>query len=305
MQVFMDKEYVSFFKALSSETRLDIITLLTTKELSVKEIAEALGLSSAIIVRHIRILEDENIISTHNVNINGSIHKKCILLNTYYEIMPSWSKDFVGADIQFHSTEIEVGQYTDIKVKAPCGLADDIQVIGDMDRPNTMFMSKRNDAKLLWFSDGYVEYKFPNYVNNSEILEELELTGEFGSEHAGYKDDWPSSINVYINDIFICVFTVPGDFGSKPGLLTPKWWENNQYGILINIKINGNGTYINGEQKSNVRINDIDRTMGNWKVKFSTNKPESKGCGFTIFGSTYGNYDQSLILNQYYKIKNN
>lgn len=301
MQIFMDKEYVSFFKALSSDTRLDIITLLSKGELSIKEIAEKLNLSSAIIVRHIRILEDENIISTHTVNINGSIHKKCVLLNVYYEIFPTWSEEIIGGTINHNTSEVEVGQYTDICVKAPCGLADDNGDIGDKDRVNEFFMPERINASLLWFSDGYVEYKFPNIAKQSQKIVSLELSGEFGSEHAGYKDDWPSSINVYINDTFACTFTVPGDFGSKKGLLTPDWWKNNQYGILISIKIDTEGIFVNGEKKSNITINQLKNIAGYWKVKFETNKPESKGCGLTIFGKTFGNYNQSLVLKQYFK----
>lgn len=50
------KQFVDLFKALSDETRLRIVTLLSEKELCVCQIEAALGLSQVKVSRHLTIL---------------------------------------------------------------------------------------------------------------------------------------------------------------------------------------------------------------------------------------------------------
>lgn len=57
-----DKTYTKYFKAFSEPSRFRIIQLLSAKEMSVNEIASAVGLSQPTVSRHLAILRDAEIV---------------------------------------------------------------------------------------------------------------------------------------------------------------------------------------------------------------------------------------------------
>ncbi|MEZ0536823.1 ArsR/SmtB family transcription factor [Caldicellulosiruptoraceae bacterium PP1] len=57
MEIFASQENIAFFEALASDVRLKIIEFLSDRSMNIKEIAENLGLSSAIVTMHINKLE--------------------------------------------------------------------------------------------------------------------------------------------------------------------------------------------------------------------------------------------------------
>ena len=67
MQLEVNEESLPVYEALASKVRINIIQLLSKNKMSVKELANALGLSSAIITMHIKKLEEANIIKTEKV----------------------------------------------------------------------------------------------------------------------------------------------------------------------------------------------------------------------------------------------
>ena len=71
-----DIAWLPLYEALSSHVRLHIIDLLAVSSMNVKELAEALGLSSAIVTMHIRKLEKANLIETKMVRKQGGTHKE-------------------------------------------------------------------------------------------------------------------------------------------------------------------------------------------------------------------------------------
>ena len=50
------------------------------------------------------------------------------------------------------------------------------------------------DARILWFTSGFVEYQTPNFLNEEDTLEMLELSVELSSEFPFSNDNWPSDI---------------------------------------------------------------------------------------------------------------
>jgi DNA-binding transcriptional ArsR family regulator len=56
------KKYSKYFKAIGDPSRLKIIALISSKELTVNEIAEHIGLSQPTISRHLAILRDAEIV---------------------------------------------------------------------------------------------------------------------------------------------------------------------------------------------------------------------------------------------------
>jgi predicted transcriptional regulator len=67
MIVNITSENLSFYEALASRTRLNIIQQLAKKDCNIKELAENLQVSSAIMTKHIRKLEAAGIVKAHMV----------------------------------------------------------------------------------------------------------------------------------------------------------------------------------------------------------------------------------------------
>lgn len=301
MKISMNTTSLSYFEALASKTRLEIIRLLSEKDMNIKELANALGISSSIMTKHIRKLENAKIITTNTICKDGSRYKVCTLLNTITEIQPTFKINRGAEPETCYEISIPVGQFTDLFAIPPCGIANEEQMIGDLDDPIRMLAPDRFSAELIWIGEGFIEYTIPNYLREKQTLTALEISGEFGSETAGYNDDWPSHITVKLNEKNICSFTTPGDIGGRRGSLTPDWWRNNQYGILIIIRINKRGVFVNGEKKSNVTISDLNAHCDRWKLRFEVNAPSQDGGGLTIFGKKFGNYAQDLLFQEYYE----
>jgi predicted transcriptional regulator len=94
-----------------------------------------------------------------------------------------------------------VGHYTSFDVHPICGLATREKLIGQFDDPRYFLDPERVNAAILWFGQGFVEYKTPNYLLPSQQPEELEISFEIASEAPGANDQWPSDIRFYLNDV--------------------------------------------------------------------------------------------------------
>jgi len=57
------KQYTRYFKAFGDNSRFRIIQLLAAKEMSVNEIAEAIGLSQPTVSRHLAILREADVVN--------------------------------------------------------------------------------------------------------------------------------------------------------------------------------------------------------------------------------------------------
>jgi len=296
----MSPEYLSFYEALSSETRLNVIRLLCKKDMDVKELANALEVSSSIMTKHIRKLEEVRIIKTEYLKKEGSRHKVCTLLNTSYEVKVPFQNNRRNQQAQYHITHLPVGCFTDIVAQPPCGMASFEHVIGDLDDPARMMSPERINAQLIWIANGYIEYKLPLYQRGERVLSDIELSGEFGSEAPGFCDHWPSRIKVHLNGQFLCTFTTPGDIGEHKGVLTPDWWPNSQYGVLVVIRVTNQGVYVNGKMQSDIKLSDLNISHSGWTIRFEVESLSENGGGMTIFGDKFGNCPQALVFKEYY-----
>ncbi|MBW7461103.1 ArsR family transcriptional regulator, partial [Paenibacillus sepulcri] len=74
-----DRKWLPLYEALASGVRLHILELLAGQPMNVKELASALGLSSAIVTMHTKKLEKGGLIHTQLVRRGGGTHKICSL----------------------------------------------------------------------------------------------------------------------------------------------------------------------------------------------------------------------------------
>lgn len=300
MKIDISEVHLPVYEALASNVRLRIIQLLSQQEMNIKDLAAALELSSPIITMHVKKLEKAGIISSEMVPGSSGTKKMCKLITEHIEIdFPTKNR---SAARSYHESIISIGHYTDFQIEPTCGLATTIKVIGMFDEPRYFLDSERVNAKILWFSSGFVEYKTANFLLKSERPTELEISLEISSEAPVANDNWPSDISFYINGVKIGLWTSPGDFGGKRGKFTPEWWweEINQYGLLKILKVNKQGTFIDGQQISNVTIDQIDIESKQWTFRIAVEPDAEHIGGVTLFGTGFGNYNQDIVMRLYY-----
>jgi predicted transcriptional regulator len=300
MYLTTDSESLRVYEALASEVRLQIIDLLYTKEMHIKELASRLYLSSAIVSTHVTKLQKAGLVSYKMKRINGGTYKYCSLSTEYLQIRLSRSTALTR---KFVEVAMPVGQYTDFAATPTCGIATTEKMIGYYDNPTYFLDPEHVHAGILWFASGYVEYKFPNYLFKDQIVQEVEISLEIGSEAPNVNDNWPSDIQFWVNDKLLGIWTSPGDFGQMRGRLSPDWWKSdvNQYGLMKVLRINAAGTFIDGQQISDVTINDVHWDSTQWTLRISAEDTTRGRGGLTLFGKGFGNYDQDIVIRSYYE----
>lgn len=296
MNIKVTTENLGFFQCFSSEKKLRIIELLNDGPKNIGELANLLGVSSTIVTRHIRALEEAGVVQFNLSPGKRGLQKICSL--AVKEVLLSFNSREESRNNQ-HTIELNIGDYAAYDVEPTCGLASEDNYIGLIDDARYFSNPKRRMSKLIWFQSGYIEYHIPSYeFDRNKNMKSINFSLELGSEYPGYKDEYPSDIYFHINDVLMGFWTSPGNFGSKKGLYTPEWFTcGTQFGLLKNLTIKTDGTYIDGNKISEVNINDIGiNNKDNLSFKISSPKTANHPGGVTIFGKGFGNYDQEIII---------
>lgn len=293
-------EGIDIFKALGSDLRIEIIKLLlANKGMNMNELATELNITNGALTSHIRKLEECGLVTISNESAGHGNQKKCSvhLDKILIDLEP------VADDKNIYQSSLRVGHFSDYSVYPTCGLSSASALIGEVDDTRYFAHPDRYNADILWFSRGYVEYIIPNFIPPSQKIDQITISAELSSEAPGVNDVWPSDISFYINGKFIGLWTSPGDFGDAKGIFTPDWWfpNWNQYGLLKLLVINKKGTFIDGLQISDVSINDFDLTYKSTvKFKMSVDENSPHVGGLTIFGKSFGNYNQDINIRIHY-----
>lgn len=288
----------SIGKALSSPIRLQILALLKDCAMSVQEIAHILNIPVSSTAVHIRCLEDAQLIITEVQPGNHGSMRVCICSMQTFTL--STVNPELSAVDNSVSIEMPIGHYFQCKIEPTCGLADENGAIDMYDSPSSFYSPNRTKAQLLWFRQGYVEYRFQNLINPMRHLSELSFSVEICSEAPGYLNDWPSDITITVNGIELTTFCSPGDFGDRRGKLTPAIWPNGrtQYGLLKTFSIRENGGYIDHMPVNpSISIKQLELDKCPYIALRIGIKEDAKHIGgINIFGEKYGDYPQGIIM---------
>ncbi len=300
MKIDTSTRWLPVYEALASEVRLKIIELLAQRSMNIKEIAGELNLSSAIITMHIKKLEQASIIKCVRNSTRNAVQKLCSLSMDSLEI------EFPGKPVnglKHHGFSVPVGHYTDFSITPTCGLATAEKIIGHFDDPRSFWEPERVNAEIVWFTQGYVEYKLPNYLLSDQEPKELEISLELSSEAPGINNNWPSDITFFLNGERLGMWTSPGDFGGSRGKFTPIWWSMDvaQYGLYKRIRINDEGTFIDGMRVSDVTLSHLNLRQKSMTFRIAVLEESEHVGGVTLFGKEFGNYNQDIVFKLYYK----
>lgn len=207
--------------------------------------------------------------------------------------------------MRVEDVEMPIGMYSIIQAEPTCGLASREKTVWWANDPQAFFHPDRATAELLWLSNGFVEYVFPNCLPASVTIHRLTLMMEICSEVNDYNNDFPSDITFWSNGIEIGMWTSPGDMGGARGRLNPPWWQDNmsQYGFLKMWDVDDTGTYLDGVRVSDITLSEIGAAPHLSITARIGIKPDAiHSGGFNLFGREYGNYEQDVILRLHYSI---
>lgn len=293
-------------KALGSESRLNIVKSIWGKPMIISELAALLNLPMSTTTMHLKLLEEAGIIKITPLPGSRGSQKLCGLVREFVEVDLSLDRmEAEGTNLLFEQ-DMPIGNYFDYEVQAPCGMASSEGQIGYVDEPQSFSVPERFQAQILWFSQGYLEYRFVTKVLKMPgiAIDRIEFLLELCSETFYYNDQWPSDISVWINNQEIGLIESPGDYGGRPGKLNPDWWPDfvTQYGDLHHVTLTNTGTTIDANHMVNHTIESLGIKNGD-AIKFKIGvKGDARNCGgMNLFGNRFGDHNQAIVMKVYGK----
>lgn len=290
-------------KALSSETRLEILRQLVTRAMTISELASAFYLPMSSMCLHIKILKEAGLITViPKPGIHGSqklcgINASNINLDLFAHTNLSVRKPPI-------LVQMPIGHYCSCDVHPPCGIVSVSQYLSQEDSPHGFYSPERTDAGLLWFTWGFLEYQFSNSYLLQDPVSLVEFSFEICSEAPGYNNNWPSDITIEINQKPITTFMTRGDYGGRKGIYNPSWWSDSvtQYGEYKKLRIDHSGCYLDSKKVSDETLESLRMTEGYYfSFVLKVDKNSEHVGGMNLFGSRFGDYAQDIIMSVEYE----
>jgi predicted transcriptional regulator len=215
----------------------------------------------------------------------------------------------VANKIRSYSISMPIGNYCDINIVSPCGIASERSSLSPDDELIGFYSPERTSAQILWFYKGYLEYRFSNHqLRAAAKVLSVDYSFECCSEALGYNNDWPSDITLWINNVEVCTFTSLGDYGGRKGKNNPDWWPDDftQFGLLHTLSITPTGCSMDGHHVSSETIDTL-KLLQNSYISFKIgvkDKVKNLG-GINLFGEKFGDYEQGIVMRINYQSSNN
>lgn len=317
-------------KALSNEIRIQILELLENREMNIHEIQEKLGLSKTTVLMHLGVLEEAGFISTYYVP--GTVGHQKFCRKEYDRLIFNFTPmKEADTNKNYYEVLVNPGNYFNFEIYPPCGLASKDNVIVRWDDPSVFFCKERVDAAMAWCAYGYLEYRIPLNIPYEDLgfskLEiALEISAQSGIEGnrmlmfpeeipATKLTDGISDVTFWINDMELVTCTVHSEAATKKaGKYTPAWWRGEQYGELLRIVVDEQGTAVNGVKTGDTKLSQIlpeSVLKRNIRMKLLMTASDCLvlriGCkpnaehmsGFSLFGKDFGNHSTDISVKFY------
>ena len=292
------KAAASVGKALSSEMRLNILKLLVDKACNISEISKHFDIPLSTAALHVKALEEAGmVICQESPGVRGT-QKLCGIAfeDIYFNVFAHKKNKEPFRSVVI---PVSIGNYFDCRIASPCGIVNETGYIGCEDSPDSFYKDNRLTAQLIWFEQGYLEYRIPTAAFRKSSLSELEFSMELCSEAPGYSNDWPSDITVWVNHTEIATLRSKGDYGGRRGRYNPDWWSDTQtqYGLLKTIRVNSLGTFDDPVKCSDVTLKDLHPEAGGYiSLQIGVKKDAANVGGLNLFGEKFGDYPQAIIV---------
>ena len=287
--------------ALSHELRLKILNQLQIKPHTVPELAAVNDTSVNSIVYHTEILQNAGLIEINLIPSQKGTVRMCyrVLQEMHLQLFRPYANEKAPSEEIKYA--VKVGDFVDCDPDANYSFVTENNFYTCT--WNTIYRPERHDAGIIWGDKGYLTYAFPNDFAKYRKCTEISLMLELCSETVGHNNNWKSDITFWLNDVELCTYLSPGDFGDRDGLLCPpfwsKWGDNvTMYGLLKNIKVNNQGVFLDGELvNQNVKLNNLNLDKSNKVLLKIGNKPNAQHVGgFNLFSKNFGDYPIDIEL---------
>lgn len=282
-------------RALSSPQRLEILNALNNNSLSISELSKLLNQPMSTATTNVDVLEQNGLITT---KIQYTKKGKVRLCSRSCDAIYIGVHKNTSERLNQMTIELPIGSYMNYDIVPSCGLATRERTIGKDDDTDNFFLPERFNAKLIWFTSGYVEYRISK-ANIPAKIKELEISFEACSEAPFYRNNWKSDVTVWLNDVEIGTWTCPGDFGGRRGVLNPEWWPDSmtQYGMLTYWKVTRDGSYFNDGFIGPNTLDDYKISEYPYlSIKIGVKDDARYKGGINLFGSAFGDYEQDVIV---------
>jgi predicted transcriptional regulator len=287
-------------RALASAPRRRILRLLGERLANVTEIARELDMPVSTANLHVNVLEDAGLLITDRRPARRGSQKVCTRAYDDVALLFERSRPDEGRMIEIG---VPLGSYVDCEVRSPCGLASPTTIIGMLDDPASFYDPGRIEAQIVWFQQGFVEYRVAHRLPASARLRSVQVSCEVCSEAPLHHDDWPSDITLAVNRVEVGTWTSPADYGGQRGMLTPSWWEdhNSQYGLLKVWQVNDRGGWVDGTRVSDVALADLEvAALPYLSVRLGVREDARHVGGVNLFGRGFGNHPQDIVVRLHY-----
>lgn len=305
--VVLDIENVNDFEkftlicgALGDRKRLQILNQLQKPpyKFSIRELASTFQMPISTLVHHLEILEKAHLINSIYRNESKKEYKtitRCgsnVYLSIYKIIQQP--KVYEMTDVQ----TMPIGSYADFE-------GDTLTYIINNREHRNLFSPERFQAQLLFTPRGIIEYHFGNSIAKTKKITGVSFSLEICSEFPFYDNSHQSDITFWLNGVELTTYRCDGDYGDRRGNLNPYWWPsiNTQYGKIVNVSVNEQGTFLNGILYSDrVTLKRLKLSDGNKiSLKFGNKNTAEFPGGFNLFGKEFGDYPQDIIFQLHYQ----
>ena len=303
-------------KALSNDIRLNILSLLSDRDMNIQTLAANLNLSKPTVLSHVNILEKAGFIKSKY--LSGSVGNQRVCKKIYDKLIFNFTPGKTNDnDDTYYEQSIPVGNYFDFEAYAPCGLARSNNIIKKWDDPNVMCDSEHVQALLAWTAFGYFEYKIPldplfidKKVKSVEIDLELSAHNIIKNHDAlmlpphMVKEritDGISDVTFWVDGFEVATHTIYAGSLRENAIYTPLWWQGGGFlhGELINVLIDENGCFINNKKVNDKTFEEIinDKKMINFRVGIKEDSMHQGG--IALFGKNFGKSDSDILIKTY------
>lgn len=292
---------LELFKTLGSDVRMRIVELLSEHgEMNMNEIASALELTNGALTAHIRRLEECGIIQTVTECTGHGNQKLCSI--KVDQILVSGRTEEVR-EVRVRDEEIRVGYFDAFDIKPPCGLCSVYSMIGKENDAAYYALPDRLNAGMLWFSEGYVEYRVPDLLTEAQQMHQIMFYFEISPDHVGALPESQAEIDFYLNQKKIGTWVTPPEFQWTKGIYTPSWWygREKQFGLMKMIVVTRFGTYLDGMKVSEVGLDNFTtEELRHLRLRLCVEKRGRYQSGIVLYGAGFGNYNQDIHVRVHY-----
>ena len=283
-------------KALSARDRIRILQLLARQPMNLYEISVNLAIPFSSVHKHIQTLLDAGLVIIDYKPTQKRHEKVCAIAMLAVTIGFTCP---VYDDQQTFSVEMPIGMYRDCAIMPPCGMLSSEGKLGVFDDPSVFYNPNTAQAELLWFSQGYIAYRFPHTKTN-ETLEAISFSFELCSETMYYNNEWKSDISIEINGLHCVTIHSLGDYGGRRGNFSPEFWDitNTQFGRLYTVTVNKEGVFLDKTLKtSRLTIDNLQLGESPFiDLKIGVKDDAEHVGGMNLFGKNFGDYNQAIVM---------